>query len=147
MLQDKPYIYGKHFGPHDIEGTDASTGKTWKETAKELGFEFQVVPKMAVEDRIHLAQLAFSHLWVDATKNIKWLDAIGQYHYVWDEKRGMFKDEPDHDWTSHFADEFSYASVVEEQMDNEAEKSFTNIEGNDGKDPYESSEPTSTGWI
>ena len=136
-VQNKPYIYGAHFGPHDIEGTDASTGKTWRETALILGFEFKVVPKMPVEDRIHIAQLAMSHLWVDGEKNAKWLDAMGLYHYVWDDKRGMFKDEPDHDWTSHWADQFTYAAVSEELMDNEAEKSFKNTEGNEGKEVYE----------
>lgn len=117
-LQDKPYVYGKHFGPHDIEGTDSSTGKTWKETAKELNFDFEVVPKMPVKDRISIAQLAISHLWVDEKKNEKWIDAMSQYHYGWDEKRGMFLDDPYHDWASHFADEFCYAAVSEEKMDN-----------------------------
>lgn len=136
-LQNKPYIYGKHFGPHDIEGTDASSGKTWKEAAEELNFKFEVVPKMAVIDRISIAQLALSHTWIDEKKNEKWLDAMGQYHYVWDEKRGMFKDEPEHDWSSHFADEFCYAAVIEELMDNESEKEFKNIEGSDGNEIYD----------
>lgn len=116
-LQKKPYVYGKHFGPHDIEGTDASSGKTWKQVAHELGFEFIVAPKKAVKDRITLAQLAMSHLWVDQVKNQPWLDAIAQYRYEWDEKKGMYKEEPYHDWTSHFADEFGYAAVMEDQMD------------------------------
>ena len=137
VLQNKPYIYGKHFGPHDIEGTDASSGKTWKQTAQELGFIFEVVPKMPVMDRIHRAQMAMSHLWVDDQNNDLWLDAMGQYHYEWDEKRGMFKDDPLHDWTSHFADEFCYAAVSEDLMDNEEDGAFRNIEGNEGNDVYE----------
>ena len=51
----------------------------------------------------------------------------------------MFKDDPDHDWTSHFADEYTYAAVVEEQMDNENEKQFKNIDGAGQNDPYERS--------
>ena len=31
----------------------------------------------------------------------------------------MFKDNPLHDWTSHGADEFRYAAVVEGRMSNE----------------------------
>ena len=27
-LQRRPYVYGKHFAPHDIRATDLSTGKT-----------------------------------------------------------------------------------------------------------------------
>lgn len=118
-LQGKPYVYGGFFGPHDIEGTDSSTGKTWKQMAYELGYDFQVVPKMPIKDRINIAMVALSHTWVDETKNAAWLDAMSQYHYVWDDVRGTFRDDPDHDWTSHFADEFCYAAVIEEQMDNE----------------------------
>lgn len=118
-LQGKPYVYGKHFGPHDIEGTDASSGKTWKQTAMELGYDFTVVQKMPIKDRIHIATIALSHTWVDAKNNDRWIDAMSQYHYVWDDVRGAFRDDPDHDWTSHFADMYCYAAVVEEQMDNE----------------------------
>lgn len=135
-IQNKPYLYGKHFGPHDIEGTDASTGKTWRETAANLGFDFTVVPKMPVKDRIAKAQLALSHTWVDMEKNQKWVDAMGQYRYEWDEKRGMFKDEPYHDWTSHFADEFCYAAVMEDEMTDDESK-FKNIEGSDGHEVYD----------
>ena len=46
-------------------------------------------------------------------------DAIAQYRREWDEKRGMFKDNPLHDWTSHGADQFRYAAVVEKEMTNE----------------------------
>lgn len=119
VMQNKPYVYGGFFGPHDIEGTDSSTGKTWKQTAYELGYDFVTVPKMPVKDRINIAMIALSHTWIDAEKNADWLDAMSQYHYVWDDVRGTFKDDPDHDWTSHFADEFCYAAVIEEQMDNE----------------------------
>lgn len=137
MLQNKGYKYGKHFGPHDIEGTDASTGKTWKQAAADLGVDFIVAPKMHVKDRILKAQLALSHTYVDSTKNAEWLDAMSQYHYAWDDSSGQFKDEPEHDWTSHFADEFCYAAVCEDQMDNEYDFKFKNIEGQDSGDPYE----------
>lgn len=148
VVQNLPYVYGNHFGPHDIEGTDASTGKTWKETARTLGFEFEVVPKMLVEDRIHLAQLALSHTWVDATKNAKWLDAMGLYHYRWDDKKGMFLDEPEHDWTSHFADEYCYAAVIEDRMDNDEPPKFRNIEGAKENDPYERDQRSPMGvWL
>lgn len=129
-LQNKPYIYGKHFGPHDIEGTDASTGKTWKETALSLGFTFEVVPKMPVADRISIARLALSHTWVDAENNVGWVDAMGQFRYEWDDKKGMFKDEPYHDWTSHFADEYCYAAVVEDKMSEDSEPTGSWVEPN-----------------
>ncbi len=50
------------------------------------------------------------------------LDAIAQYRREWDENRGMFKDSPLHDWTSHGAHEFRYAAVVERKMTNEPQQ-------------------------
>ena len=138
VIQNKPYLYAKHFGPHDIESTDAGSGLTYREQAKNLGLDFTIVPKLPVKDRITKAQQALTHLWVDAEKNAEWLDAMSQYHYVWDDNKGLFKEEPDHDWSSHFADEFCYAAVMEDQMDNEVEKEFQNIDGVTNTDPYDS---------
>ena len=35
-----------------------------------------------------------------------------------DEKRWMFIETPYHDWTSHGADEYRYAAVIEDRMTN-----------------------------
>lgn len=120
-LQNKPYIYGKHFVPHDAEGTESGTGKTRLATAKELwkNAEFQVIPKLQVDDGIAKARLMFPRLWIDETNCQLWLDYIAQYRQEWDDDRGMFKEKPEHDFTSHAADEFRYAAVIEDQMTNE----------------------------
>lgn len=121
VIQNKPYVYGKHFAPHDIDVIDLSTGVSRKESAKKLGINFEVVPKLAVEDGIHAGKLIFPRLWVDS-KCTLWLDAISQYKRDWDDNRGMFKDNPLHDWTSHAADEYRYASIVESDMTNEDQR-------------------------
>lgn len=120
-LQSKPYIYGKHFAPHDIKATEQGTGKTKQETAEKLGIKFEVVPNIGVDNGINAGKLMFARLWVDETRCADWLEAISQYHQEWDEARGMFIEKPYHDWTSHGADEYRYASVVEAQMTNDDE--------------------------
>ncbi len=118
-LQKKPYVWGKHFAPHDIRATEIGTGKTRLETAAALGWAFTVVPEIGVDDGINAGRLLWPRLWVDEEKCQQFIDAIGQYRQEWDEKRGMFRDLPLHDWTSHPADQFRYAAVVEDQMTNE----------------------------
>jgi hypothetical protein len=118
-LQKLPYIWGKHFAPHDIRATDQSTGKSRWETAHALGWDFEVVPSIPVDDGIEAGRLLFSRLYVDETQCAAWLDAIPQYHQAWDDARGMFLPKPYHDWTSHPADVHRYAAIVEEDMDNE----------------------------
>jgi len=118
-LKDKVYTYGKHFAPHDIKATEQGTGKTKLETAKTLGISFGVIKDIGVDNGINAGRLMFARLWVDEVKCAFWLDAISQYHQEWDEKRGMFIEKPYHDWTSHPADVHRYASIVENEMDND----------------------------
>ena len=122
-IQNKPYIYGKHWGPHDIEATDISTGKTRKEMADNLGLKFEVVPNMSVQDGINAAIFMLSHTWIDEARCQFFLDALAAYHRRFDEKRGMFLDEPYHDWSSHFADTFRMLAVIEESVTNDSEES------------------------
>ncbi len=119
QLQDRPYIWGKHFAPHDIRATEIGSGKTRLETARALGWSFDIVGDLTVEDGINAGRLLFPRLWIDESRCQQFLDAIGQYRQAWDEKRGMFKDEPLHDWTSHPADMYRYAAIVEDQMTND----------------------------
>jgi hypothetical protein len=77
---------------------------------------FEMVPDIGLDNGIKAGQLMFPRLWVDEQKCQQFLDAIGQYRQEWDEKKGMFRDLPLHDWTSHPADMYRYAAVVEEHM-------------------------------
>jgi len=115
----KNYVYGKHFAPHDIETTDIGTGKTRLEIARGLGINFTLVPDQSLEDGINAGQVTLDHLWVDKENCKAWIKAMKNYGREWDEKRGMYKDEPLHNWASHGADEWRYAALCEKQMTNE----------------------------
>ena len=118
-LKDKPYVYGKHFAPFDINATDIGTGKKRIEIAEGLGWKFEVIPSLKVDDGIEAGRLFFNRLFVDSNNCQWWLDAISQYRQEWDENRGMFKETPYHDWTSHPADVHRYAALVEDKMTND----------------------------
>lgn len=116
---NKPYVYGGHFGPHDLEATDISTGKSRAETARALGINFKIVPDISIHDGINAAQLTLSTMLVDKEKCKEWIKAMKNYCREWDEKRGAYKDEPYHNWASHGADEFRYAALVADKMTND----------------------------
>src|SRR5262245_34470278 len=116
LLKNKPYVWGKHFAPWDIKALDLGTGKSRQESAAALGWPFEVVPELRVDDGIHAGRLLFSRLWIDEQRCHEFIDAIGSYRQEWDEKRGMFRDTPLHDWASHPADMYRYAALVEEHM-------------------------------
>lgn len=121
ILQDKGYVYGKHFMPHDVRARELATGKTRLETAEShLGKDkVSVVPNIGVQDGIDAGRSMFNRLWVDSTKCREWITLIPQYTKEYDEERKIFKNSPLHDWTSHGADMYRYAAIVIDKMTNE----------------------------
>lgn len=99
-LQPKPYVYGKHVAPHDIRATDLSTGKTRWQTAQALGWPFQIVPDLSVEDGINAGRPMFARLWVDEITCAPWAEAITLYRREWHERLGILGDRPVHDFAS-----------------------------------------------
>lgn len=128
VVKDKPYVYGKHFGPHDIKVRELGTGKTRYDTAKALGLEFELdakghsaVPRVSREDGIDKARAFFNRIYICAKKCAIFLDLIGVYHRKFDEGRNIYLD-PVHDFSSNAADQFRYAALVEDQMTNEPDE-------------------------
>ncbi len=119
FLKEKPYTYLKHLAPHDIKVPELSTGRSRLEIARELGIKFEVAPNLPVSDGIHAGRLLFKRLWIDEKRCQTWLDYIAQYRREWDDAKGMFKDIPLHDFTSHAADMYRYAAVSENLMKEE----------------------------
>ena len=111
VLNTYKYLYQHHYAPHDIDVRELGTGKSRREIAMELGLNFKIVPKLPIEDGIHAAQQLISRCWFD-TKNCEdGLQALRQYHRVYDEKTQSFRTRPKHDWSSHSADAFRYMGI------------------------------------
>lgn len=126
-ISRKPYVFGKHFGPHDLEATDVGTGKTRIESARALGVTFTLVPNYSIEDGINAVPLWLDHLIVDRDSTKQWIKSMKSYCHEWDEKRGMYKDQPLHNWASHDADLARYAALVEKSMTNDTFKPPTHF--------------------
>lgn len=102
----KKYVYGRHFAPFDIEVRELGTGKSRKDTARELGIRFVVVRKHEVADGIETVRNIIPRCWFDEEKCEEGIESLTQYHKEWDEQLLTFKDKPEHDWSSHDADSF-----------------------------------------
>ena len=116
FLQSKPYVYAKHFAPHDIKARELTTGKTRLEVAESLGIKFEVVPEIGVQNGIDAARMMFNRVWIDKTKCHEFLNLIPQYTKEYDEDNKIFKTTPLHDWTSHGADMWRYTAVILDEM-------------------------------
>ena len=61
-----------------------------------------LVLKMSkVMDGINEARVQFNRVWFDEDKTQELRNCLSSYTQEWDEKKGMFKDNPKHDWASH----------------------------------------------
>lgn len=123
-LQQRGYVYGDHYAPHDIEVRELGTGKSRLEVARELGVNFRIAPKLSVEDGIDAARNILNRCWFDQDKCARGLDALKSYHKEYDDKNKTYKDRPKHDWASHGADAFRYFAVSHRKEQPKTKQNF-----------------------
>jgi hypothetical protein len=116
ILKEKPYVYGDHYLPHDVEVRELGTGVSRRETLEKLGIRpIKTVERsrdsQAVLMGIDAARNALSECWFDKDKCARGLVSLEAYHAVYDEERRKLGNSPEHDWTSHAADAFRTFAV------------------------------------
>jgi hypothetical protein len=110
-LGSTQYNFEEHWGPHDLEHRDWTSGKTRREYALSLGIDFEVVPKIPVQDGIEQAQALIRTCYFDEGASERLLDALASYRREWDPHMMKFRDRPLHDWASNGADSFRTLAV------------------------------------
>ena len=103
--------YRRHWLPHDARPrTLAAGGKSilqqFNDAARrhpELG-GFAIVKRLDRQEGIAAARATFPHVRFHKTNCEKGLQSLRHYHREWDDEAKMFKDTPQHDWSSHDAD-------------------------------------------
>jgi phage terminase large subunit len=100
------FVYGKHWAPHDIEVRELTTGKSRRQTMKDLGFSFDVGKQVSLEDGINAVRLFLPRCYFAEDETEMGREALMQYRWKFNETTNEFLSEPVHDWASHFADAF-----------------------------------------
>lgn len=106
VMQERGYLYGRHFAPHDISVRELGTGKSRLESAARLGIKFEIGPQLSVEDGINATRQIFRQCWFDGEKCHRGINCLKNYRKEWDDKNKVFRTKPKHDWSSHGADSF-----------------------------------------
>lgn len=121
-VKAKPYAYGVHLGPHDLGVHSATDGITRAETARTLGIDFFVVPKLSVEEGINAVRQIIPLCVFDDEKcrdkvkdNAVGIESLFQYSPKID-KAGNAAG-PNHDCYSHGADAFRYFAVGHKEIE------------------------------
>lgn len=112
VLQRKPYAYGVHYAPHDIEVRELGSGRSRREVARQLGVNFTLAPRVSLEDGIHAARMLLPRCYFDASRCREGLDSLQNYRWEHNSRLDEFKSTPVHDWASHGADAFRYLALA-----------------------------------
>lgn len=108
------YNYGKIILPHDARVRELGTGLSRVEVFESLGFkDIEVIPALSVNDGIDVVRSILGKCWFDLAKCKDGIKALSEYRKAWDDKAGVWKDKPLHDWTSNPADSFRMSAVVD----------------------------------
>lgn len=110
-LKSKPYVYEKHFMPHDAAAREKSTGKSLADIARGLGLKVDVLTRDTNEMfGIECLRNMLPRFFFDQHKCEKGIKAIESFRKEWNEKLGCYRDKSYHDWASHGAKALIYCA-------------------------------------
>lgn len=108
-------IYGRHYGPHDLQKHDYNTGITAFDFARSLGLHFDVIPKARSKwDLIEAARRTIPVSWIDRSRCQQLIKCLDNYRLEWKATVGQYSSKPLDNWAAHGADSFQYLSFVRE---------------------------------
>ncbi len=117
---ERRFVYGTHWGPHDIAVRELMTGKTRLETARAHGIAFRITPRLTkgvsdtggeVEEGINAVRLLLPRCLFDEEHCARGIDCLTHYRRDFNKSLGEFKPVPVHNWASHGADGFRGLAV------------------------------------
>lgn len=114
FIKAKPYNYGSHFAPHDIESHEFSSGLSRKEVGISLGISFITLPtrQTSIDDGIEALRGVFPRLWFDEKNTAYLIKCIENYRKEYDVGLQVYKNRPIHDWASHSSDAGRYLALA-----------------------------------
>lgn len=110
-LKSKPYIYEKHFMPHDASNRSLQTGKSLVDIARQLGLKVHVVDRDNNEMfGIECLRSMLPRFFFDQSKCEKGLKAVESFRKEWNDKLGCYREKSYHDWSSHASKALIYCA-------------------------------------
>lgn len=112
VIQQKPYVYGKHFFPHDMRVREwAGPRITRLDKARHLGLNGVMADELSIEDGIEAVKSNFDKMWIDEYNCKQLLKCIENYRQAFDVKTNRYSGIPIHDQFSHGCDALRYLCV------------------------------------
>lgn len=111
--RERSFIYGAHYGPHDMDHRSwENKAKTRKEMAEELGIKFTIVPRVEdKDDSIEAGRRFLATSFFCAQYTGLGVERLDNYRKRWNKTLGRFTGEPLHDMASHGADSYQTGAM------------------------------------
>lgn len=110
-LKNKPYVFDKHFMPHDAAAREKGSGKSFADLARAAGLKIDVLPRDTNEMfGIECLRSMLPRFFFDAVKCEKGIKAVESFRKEWNEKLGCYREKSLHDWASHASKALIYCS-------------------------------------
>lgn len=116
--EERGYVYGTHYVPHDIRVVEWSGSGLQRievmlrECRKRQIGKPEKVPDHSIEDRHNATRMMIAISQYDEAECGEGIKCLKNHRKEWDEEHGCWRDKPRKDWTIHGADSHGYASIV-----------------------------------
>lgn len=105
FLSEQEYRYETHYLPHDVNVRELWTWTTRLELLnQQLNYKCIACQRTSLKDWIDAVRNIFYRMRFDDERTEVLRNALSQYQQQYDRKLNKYKDEPLHDWSSHFSD-------------------------------------------
>jgi hypothetical protein len=111
--EKRGFIFGKHYAPHDLTHRIWAAGaRTSVEIAKDLGIDFEAVPRILMkEDAIEAARKMLNLTWIDSEHCSRLVECLDSYRKTWNKQLAQFTNVPLHNAFSNAADALQTGAV------------------------------------
>jgi phage terminase large subunit len=109
------YKYGDHFVPHDaVNKLLQAGGRSAIDQLYDYGIKARKVNSTTQKNQIDLARLSLESTWIDPVMCREGLRSLRKYQFRFNENKGSYSDEPDHDLGgySHACDAYEIIGQV-----------------------------------
>ena len=108
VVKAKPYMYGTHYMPHDVEHIMLGMKSSRRQQFKEGGIDpIKTVDRVKVKSEgIESARRVFPSIWIDEKRCERGIECLSNYRYEYNDDRDTHNLAPHHDWASNGADAF-----------------------------------------
>jgi phage terminase large subunit len=109
IIQQKPYVYGSHYLPHDAGSGSIQTGRTVQDVAYEIGIKTIILEReVDIQIGIEAVRSLLSIAFIDENKCKHLIKCLENYHKKYNDKTQYYSESPVHDWCSHASDSIRY---------------------------------------